>query len=148
MYTKQEASEIRQQFWTSLGRYLSPVPSATGEKVNWVNYKTGVKGIQFKMDAQNKYAFVAVEIRATEEKRQELYHAFLSLRNQLPDDYEWIEDCEDEHGKFLSRIYCEKEGATFFNREHWPELISFFKKNILLLDQFWADNKAIFEMIS
>jgi hypothetical protein len=148
MYTQQEASEIRQQFWTTLGQYLSPIPSASGEKVNWVNYKTGVKGIRFRMDAQNKYSFVAIEIRAEEEQRLRFYQTFLSLRNQLPEYFEWMENGEDELGKPLSRIWCEKNGPTLFNKQHWPELISFFKENILLLDLFWAENKDIFEMMS
>ena len=148
MYTKQEASEIRQQFWTSLGQYMAPVPSASGEKVNWINYKTGIKGIRFKMDAENKYAFAAIEIRGEEDKRKILYQAFESMRDQLPEYYEWVEDCEDEHGKLLSRIYCEKENITIFNKAHWPELISFFKEQMILLDAFWTENKDIFEMIS
>jgi len=148
MYTAHEASEIRQQFWTSLGQYLAPIPSASGEKVNWINYKTGVKGIRFRMDAQNKYSFVAIEIREDEEKRLQFYQAFQSMRDQLPGNFEWIEETEDEHGKPLSRIYCELEGPTLFNKAHWPELISFFKANILLLDLFWTENKDIFDMMS
>ena len=148
MYDKHQASEIRQQFWTSLGQYLAPVPSASGQKVNWINYKTGIREIQFKMDAQNKYSFVAIEIRGEEEKRMRFYQMFLSFKEQFPDHYEWIEEAEDEHGKVLSRIYCEQEGSTFFNKAHWPELISFFKANIIVLDQFWAENKEIFEMVA
>ena len=42
MYSKQELSRIREEFWTSFGRYMQPILSADGEKVNWVNYKTGM----------------------------------------------------------------------------------------------------------
>ena len=34
MYSKQEASFLNQKFWTSLGQYLAPIPSAEGEKIN------------------------------------------------------------------------------------------------------------------
>lgn len=147
MYTKQEASAIRQQFWTSFGLYMSPVPSASGEKISWINYKTGVKGIRFKMGAENKYAAVAVEIRAEEEKRLAIYHMFKSFEDQFPDYFEWIEHCDDEYGKPLSRIYCEQQGLTIFDQEHWPEIISFLKKHIIFLDAFWWDNKDIFDMM-
>lgn len=147
MYTQQEASAIRQQFWTTLGQYLAPIHSASGEKINWINYKTQIKGIQIKMDAQPKYSFIAIEIRGDEEKRTQFYQMFQSFREFLPEYYEWIENCEDEHGKLLSRIYCELEGPNIFNKTHWPELITFFKTNILLLDGFWTTHKDIFEML-
>lgn len=63
MYSKEEAANLRHEFWIAYGRYMQPVPSASGEAVNWLNYKTGVKGIQFRKDAVQKYAWVAVEIR-------------------------------------------------------------------------------------
>ena len=54
MYSKSEASQLKQEFWTSFGQYMSPVLSAEGEKLNWINYKTGEKDIFFKMKANNK----------------------------------------------------------------------------------------------
>lgn len=45
MYSKAEKSKIRKDFWTAFGQYMKPVPSAEGTKVNWPNYKTGVKQI-------------------------------------------------------------------------------------------------------
>ncbi len=35
--------------------------SADGDKVNWINYKTGIKHLYFKMDADNKVATVAIQ---------------------------------------------------------------------------------------
>jgi hypothetical protein len=33
MYTKQETSKQRQEFWTAFGRYMKPVLSADGEEI-------------------------------------------------------------------------------------------------------------------
>ena len=54
MYSKHEASQLRQEFWTPFGRYMQPVLSSEGERVNWINYKTGAKHIYFRMDAGTK----------------------------------------------------------------------------------------------
>ena len=148
MYTEEEASALRREFWTRLGLYMQPVPGASGQKMNWINYKTGVKSIRFRMDAQRKEAFVAIEIRASEPHRKTIYQHFLSHRIEFPPSFEWIEDCWDEHGNELSRIYTERVGLSVLNRNHWPELIQFFKENLILLDAFWFEKKDIFEMIS
>ena len=52
MFSRQEASQLRKEFWTAFGTYMKPVPSAEGEKVNWLNYKTGEKDVFFKMDCR------------------------------------------------------------------------------------------------
>ena len=61
MYTKQEASLIKKKFWTSFGRYLQPVPNAEGETINWINYKTGIRDIFFRMDVDTRSAQIAIE---------------------------------------------------------------------------------------
>jgi hypothetical protein len=60
MYSKQEASLLTQQFWTSFGQYLVPVLSAEGEKINWINYKTGEKDIRFTMMTGNRTAKISI----------------------------------------------------------------------------------------
>jgi hypothetical protein len=50
MFSKQETAQLRKEFWTVFGQYMSPILSAAGEKISWINYKTGVKGVQFKME--------------------------------------------------------------------------------------------------
>ena len=42
MYSRQEASQLRKNFWTSFGQYMRPLPNADGERVNWLNYKAAV----------------------------------------------------------------------------------------------------------
>lgn len=146
MYSAQETTAIKEEFWTKLGKYLAPVPSAAGEKINWINYKTGVKPIRFKMDALPKEAFVSIDILADEELRTKLFKLFGKFKKQFPAGYEWAEYCEDEQGRALSRIFIEKENVSIFRKTDWPELIQFFKIQIVALDLFWQEHKDFFEM--
>ncbi len=146
MYSTQEAAAIKEEFWTKLGQYLSPIPSANGEKINWINYKTGVKAVRFKMDALPKEAFVSVDILAEEELRLKLFHLFKKFKKQFPVGYEWAEYCEDEHGRVLSRLYIEKENISVFRKTDWPKLIQFFKTQVMAWDVFWQEHKDFFEM--
>jgi hypothetical protein len=82
MYSKQEAAQLRQEFWTAFGQYMSPVLSAEGEKVNWVNYKTGEKDIRFRMSADNKTAEIAIELTHKDAGIQQLYFdQFVELKS-------------------------------------------------------------------
>ncbi len=146
MYSAQEASLVKQEFWTKLGQYLAPIPSASGKKINWINYKTGLKPIHFKMDALQKKAFVSVEIYAEEALRTRLFERFKKFEKQFPLGYEWAPYCEDEQSRILSRIFMEKEKVSVFRKTDWPELIQFFKEQILLWDIFWQEHKDFFEM--
>ena len=55
MYTKHEISKTRQEFWTTFGQYIKPVPNADGTKTNWKNYKTGVKHMYFRIIAVDAF---------------------------------------------------------------------------------------------
>src|SRR5688572_9350654 len=73
MYTRQEISQMRQSFWTAFGLYMQPVLSSEGEKVNWINYKTGEKGIHFRMHADTRSAFTGIELAHADAGLQEIY---------------------------------------------------------------------------
>ncbi len=73
VYSKEQASQLRQAFWTALGQYLAPIPSAEGQKVNWVNYKTGIKHVYFRMQADHKKASISIEITHPDVGVQELF---------------------------------------------------------------------------
>ncbi|HEX6914220.1 MAG TPA: DUF4268 domain-containing protein [Chitinophagaceae bacterium] len=150
MYSKRAASQLRQEFWTSFGRYMQPVSSASGESINWVNYRTGARHIHFRMEA-GKGATIAVELtHPAEAFRLEYFEKFLQLKHLLHqvtgENWEWEPAATDEHGKPVSRIFRELQGVHVFNREDWPALISFFKQGIIALDTFWNEVKHEFEV--
>ena len=74
MYSKHEAAQLKREFWTAFGQYMTPIMSAKGEKVSWVNYKTGEKNIAFRLDADNKKARVAIELSHSDPGIQQLYY--------------------------------------------------------------------------
>lgn len=149
MFTKEEASRIRHDFWTTFGKYMSPVPSAEGLKINWVNYHTRIKEIYFRMSAGRHSASICISLEQRDAVMRHLYFGqfqqFRSLlHSQLEEEWKWEEDVEVD-GKIVSRICKELPGHSVMNKEHWPELITFFKPRIIALDAFWADAKYSFE---
>ncbi|MBV9963447.1 MAG: DUF4268 domain-containing protein [Parafilimonas sp.] len=152
MYLKQETAKLKQEFWTAFGQYMSPILSAEGGHINWINYKTGEKDIFFRINADNKIALIAIEITHKDEALQELYfNQFEQLKTLLQstmgEEWKWILHTHDSNGKTISRIYASIENVNIFNKEDWPKLISFFKPRLIALDEFWINAKQIFEAL-
>ena len=134
------------------GQYMRPVPSASGEKVNWINYKTGIKGIFFKTNADNNQAVVSIEISLPDKVLQQHYfQQFLNFKKAFEQaagkDWEMKPSFITEHGTDISRISTELNNVNIFRETDWPEIISFLKKNMMALDVFWSEFGAAFEMI-
>jgi hypothetical protein len=152
MYKREQASQLRQAFWTTFGQYIAPLLSAEGLKVNWLNYKTGLKHVYFRMQADNRKASIAIEITHPDAELQELFfEQFTKLKSLLHDEvgekWEWQLHTTDESGKTISRIYKEISPVNMFNQEDWPQLISFFKPRIIALDEFWSNAQYSFDSL-
>lgn len=150
MYSRSEASTIRQEFWTAFGRYMSPVPSAEGLKINWINYHTRVRDVHFRMDADAKGASVAITIEHRDNGIRELFFEQFSelkelLHGILEEEWDWQQHVTLPDGRVISRISKELPKVSIFNKDQWSDLISFFKPRIIALDSFWENARYGFE---
>lgn len=149
MYSRGEASTLRQEFWTAFGKYMGPVPSAEGLKINWINYHTRIRDVYFRMDAGPASAAVAVTIEHRDAGIRELFFEQFSelkelLHHTLEEEWTWQQQVTLPDGRVISRIGKELPGVSVFNKEQWPELISFFKPRIIALDSFWENARYSF----
>lgn len=151
MYPRQEASHIRQEFWTTFGQYMAPVPSAAGDKINWINYKTGEQHIQFRMEADNQQAIIAIVLTHNILLRELYYEQFTELKPLLHavlnEEWTWVPEYQDGYGKIQSRIFATLNGVSIFRKEDWQEIIRFFKQRIIALDEFWNHARLAFEAL-
>lgn len=151
MFTREQSSRIRQEFWTVFGKYMSPILSAEGLKINWINYHTSIKDIYFRMDAGSKSALISISLEHNDAGIRALYfeqfESFrLMLHDALEEEWHWQQNVT-VNGKVISRIYTELPNVSVFNKDHWPDLISFFKPRIIALDSFWENAKYTFQML-
>jgi hypothetical protein len=150
MFSREEASRIKEEFWTAFGRYMNPIPSSEGFKINWVNYHTRLKDVYFRMEAGKKFAEICISMEHRDAAIQEIYfEQFLELKTMLhstlQEEWNWQLHTRAEDGKLISKISKEMSGVSVFNKDHWPDLISFFKPRIIALDSFWEDARYTFE---
>lgn len=151
MYSKEQASKLKEAFWTAFGQYIAPHPSAEGQRINWINYRTGIRYLNFKMQADHRAAFIAIELSHPDSEIQELlFEQFKSFKNilhsYLNEEWEWQLHTTDENNKTLSRISRPLENVSIFRQEDWPALISFFKPRMIALDEFWNDAQHSFDL--
>ncbi|MFD2595635.1 DUF4268 domain-containing protein [Sphingobacterium griseoflavum] len=143
---------MKEKFWTSFGQFMALVPSEDGTKINWINYKTGVKHLHFRMEVENKQAYIWIEISHPDAGiRSLLYEQLLAYRTilqaELGEEWDW-EDCYlDPYGKEVARVGRPmKEVASIFEQKDWPILIAFFKPRLIALHRFWSTAQYGFEI--
>lgn len=150
MYTKHELSTTRQEFWTTFGHYMKPVPNAEGRKINWKNYKTGVKHMYFRMKAERDFASISIEVQHPDsEIRGLLFDQLMAfkgiLQQEINEEWEWTADLPNDWGENLSKVEKKLEGVNVMEKDDWPKIISFLKPRIIAIDAFWANMKYGFE---
>ncbi|MDN3686849.1 DUF4268 domain-containing protein [Cyclobacterium jeungdonense] len=150
MYTRNEVSKLKQEFWTAFGGYMKPVPSAEGTPVNWKNYKTGIRHIYFRMSAERDRACIGIEIRHPDPGIGELlFEQLISFRKlleiQLEESWTWRPSNEEETANTGHKVEKCLLGVNVLNKDDWPEIISFLKPRIIALDAFWAQAQYGFE---
>jgi hypothetical protein len=151
LYSREQTSNIKQAFWTAFGQFMALQPTAGGTKVNWINYKTGIKHLHFRMQADQSQGKIAIELTNQDLGIQELMFDQFSaykkiLADYLHEDWDWALHDQDEYGRTISRISTNLEDVNIFRQEDWPALISFFKPRIMALDEFWSDAKYGFDL--
>lgn len=144
-------SAVNQQFWKTFGQYMAPVPSAGGEKINWINYKTGVKHIRFTMQQIEGNIRIAIELSNPDiiiqmqefEELSELKREFLKICGE---DWIWTKQVSDANGRMFSSISADIKNINILKETDWSAIISFLKPRLIALDNFWNNYKYIFQM--
>ena len=152
MYSRTEATQLRQAFWTTFGQYMAPVQSTEGLPTNWINYKTGLKNVYFRMEADARCASIGIELTEPDAGIRALFFEQFEelkplLHEALGETWTWEAAATDVHGLPMSRIYEELAPVNLFSRDDWPALISFFKPRLMALDAFWSDAQYTFEAL-
>jgi hypothetical protein len=101
------------------------------------------------MDAGPKTATISISLEHNDPYVRELYFSQFNefmeiLHATLEEEWTWQLHAAVAD-KTSSRIYKELQDVSVFNKEQWPDLISFFKPRIIALDAFWENAKYSFE---
>jgi len=128
-------------FFQQFTQHMSSHKIVGGGGKNWDAYKTGIKGLYFRILTQPKVT-LAIDLQFKDESIRELvYDQFYELRRLLAS--EWNEEPLYEKntvyisGEPLSRISVSFDQVYFYNQEQWPEIMEWLEHKLVGLDSFW-----------
>ena len=135
MYSREESQKLKREFWVS---FAEKYPR------KWVLYDTKIKDFSFKFYVDNKKAQVLIDIeQRSDEKRIAYFEKLEALKNILAEEF--IKDLVFEKnytlesGKTISRIWVEKTGVGFSNRNNWEAIFDFFFEKMNALEMFYLE---------
>ena len=141
MFSREEKKSLNTTFFNQFVRHMSRHHSKGGGGGRWESYKTGVKGLYFRM-LTAPVVGIAIDIQQKDpEIRALLYDQFVELRRLL--EAEWGDGVNYEQSHYLesglevSRISITLENAYFYDKEQWTAILNWFEMNLLGLDAFW-----------
>lgn len=135
MYSKEESQKLKREFWVS---FAEKYPR------KWVLYDTKIKDFSFKFYVDNKKAQVFIDIEhRNEEKRTAYFEKIEALKNILEEEFikdlVFEKDYVLENGKTISRIWVEKLGVGFSNRNYWDAIFDFYFEKMNALELFYLE---------
>ena len=141
MFSREEKKSLNTTFFNQFVRHMSRHHSKGGGGGRWESYKTGVKGLYFRMLTAPVVA-IAIDIQQKDpEIRALLYYQFVELRRLLEaecgDEVNYEQSHYLESGLEVSRISITLENTYFYDKEQWTAILNWFEMNLLGLDAFW-----------
>jgi hypothetical protein len=143
MFSKEEAAQIRKEFWTSFGKSFPR---------KWLLYNTKIKGFSLKFVADRKKALVCLDLENPDELVNLLYYdQLLSLKvlleTELPDVI-FNDAYELESGKKIHRIYVPFEKKfSVYNKNTWRDCFEFFVEIMPKFELFFLEYEEVIKNI-
>jgi hypothetical protein len=137
MYSKEEAKNVRQQFWTMFGKRYDR---------KWLLYDTKLKDINLKFSFEDRRALVSIDINHDDAIfRAYYYEKLISLKNiikeEVSEELIFEENYILESGKTISRVFVMYEGVKIQKQTDWPEVYEFFYTYMDRLELFFREYK-------
>lgn len=135
MYSKEETQRLKREFWVT---FAEKYPR------KWMLYDTKIKDFSFKFFVDNKKAQVLIDIEhRSNEKRIAYFEKLEALKSILEEEFitdlVFEKDYVLENGKTISRIWVEKQGVGFSNRNNWDAIFDFYNEKMDALERFYLE---------
>ena len=144
MFSKEESTSLRKEFWTCFGKSFPR---------KWVLYNTKIKGLSFKFVANRKNAMICLDIENPDKMANKiLFEKILSLQTILKEDYlsEVIFDDSYrlENEKIIHRVYINhKDKFSIYNKNTWSSCYNFYVEVMPKFELFFLEYKDIINCI-
>jgi hypothetical protein len=141
MYSREEAKEVRQQFWTMFGKRYDR---------KWMLYNTKMKDLHLKFSFEDRRAMVSMDVVHDEEFYRHYYFEKIERFQRIMKDEVSSELIFDRNyrlpdGKFISRIYVFLDGVKIQKKTDWPQVYEFFYTHMDRMEAFFVEYREFIE---
>ena len=136
MFSKEEAAQIRKDFWIAFGKSFPR---------KWIKYNTQTKGFSFKFVAERKLAMVVLDIEHPDEiHNQLLFEQLQTLKTILEQEYVseviFDDNYQLESGKIIHRIFVNYPNKfSIYNKDNWRDCFEFFVDKMEQFELFYYE---------
>jgi hypothetical protein len=150
MYNREEAKQIRKEFWVLFAKRCEIVPELKSKKKKWMLYDTKIPGLDLKFEIDRHSATVMIELNhRNEDKRLALFEKLQKYKPLLEEGFDdglnWSFLYTRENGEEVCRIFVEQSGFDVHNRNQWPDIYNFFIRNMLTLENNFRNIKEFLD---
>jgi hypothetical protein len=148
MLSKEELKNHKIAFWEEFKKRMSNHRSASGRKMNWLQYRTDLKDVYVRLETDKNGVRLCFDLQFKDTEIREIVWEQMGelkkvLTNEMGDDGIWEEHYRNESVPDFCRIYWEKNGLNFLNTTHKYEIFNFFEDRLIRFDSFYDTYKDI-----
>lgn len=141
MFNREEKKALNTSFFKLFNERMSRHKSLGGGGTRWEAYRTGVRGIFFRILTFPEIG-LAIDLQFKDEEIRALFYdqfeEFKAMLNStMGCEMEYVRDQMLESGVMVSRIWVQLPNAYFFDKAQWPAIIDFYEEKFVALDEFW-----------
>ncbi|MDA3823431.1 MAG: DUF4268 domain-containing protein [Bacteroidales bacterium] len=148
MYDKEEAKQMRIDFWQQFTDYTNNRRKNKGRTGKWIMDKTGINAINLKFHFDQKMALVGIDVETKNlDTRIAIYEKLESLKEQinkaLGENTLWEVDYIRENDKSISRVYTAIDNVDIFDKTSWNRVNMFFFDRMTALEDMFLEYRDI-----
>lgn len=148
MYSKEEAKQLRIDFWQQFKDYTNKRRKNKGRTGRWIMDKTGINAVNLRFHIDEKIALVGIDVETkNRDNRIAIYEKLETLKPQinqaLGENTIWAVDYTRENNKSISRIYTAIDNVDIFDKTCWNRVNMFFFDRMTALEDMFLEYRDI-----
>ena len=144
MYSKEEAKQIRVEFWEQFRNYTNKRRRNKGRTGKWILNRTGINSVNLKFHFDQETALVGIDIETRNlDTRIAMYEKLETLQKQinkaLGENTIWELEYIRENNKPISRVYTAISDVSIFDKTTWNRVNMFFFDRMTALEDMFLE---------
>lgn len=152
MFSKDEEKALRNAFWGTLTTRMQKKRGASGSRLNWFKYPTGLRDIYVRTEVGTFGCRVCIDLQFKHEGIRDLFfEQFLETKTALEEamkvPVKWQPKYKHDTGKEIARISIENTSTNMFVQEDWAEMHDFIYNGLLNVDAYWNEFGELYKTL-